>query len=279
MSDWNRYGREEDRRRYGSDERDQQRRFGQDERSRWQGDGGDRERERRSGGMQGSDDWRRSQGQGSQGERSQGYGSQGYGTQGYGSQGSRGFGGQEDRSWGEQGAQGRGESQQRGQGYGQAWGQGGGRQDYERQGGGGFGAGGGQEYGQGGGMFGGEMGQGGRGQFMGQGEHRGRGPKNYTRSDERIREDLNDRLSDDAWLDASEIEVQVSKCEVTLTGSVNSREDRRRAEDLAEQVSGVKHVQNNLRVQQQGAGQSMGTTMAGQDPTRAGAQGARGRPS
>jgi hypothetical protein len=42
----------------------------------------------------------------------------------------------------------------------------------------------------------------------------------------------------------------VSSCEVTLTGTVESREDRRRAEDLVEQVSGVKHVQNNLRVQE-----------------------------
>jgi osmotically-inducible protein OsmY len=84
---------------------------------------------------------------------------------------------------------------------------------------------------------------------MGMGEHRGRGPKNYTRSDERIREDINDRLSDDSWLDASDIEVTVASCEVTLTGLVHTRDDKRRAEDLAEQVSGVRHVQNNLRVQ------------------------------
>ena len=36
--------------------------------------------------------------------------------------------------------------------------------------------------------------------------------------------------------------------EVTLSGSANSRDERRRAEDVAELVSGVKHVQNNLRV-------------------------------
>lgn len=83
---------------------------------------------------------------------------------------------------------------------------------------------------------------------MGAGEHRGRGPKNYTRSDERIREDVNDRLSDDSWLDASDIEVVVKNCEVTLTGLVHTREDKRRAEDLAERVGGVRHVQNNLRV-------------------------------
>lgn len=82
--------------------------------------------------------------------------------------------------------------------------------------------------------------------------HRGRGPKGYVRSDERIREDVSDRLADDWRLDASELEVTVSACEVTLSGSVASREEKRRAEDLAESVSGVKHVQNNLRVQQPG---------------------------
>lgn len=77
--------------------------------------------------------------------------------------------------------------------------------------------------------------------------HRGKGPKDYTRSDERIREDVNDRLTDDYLLDASAIQVKVEKGEVTLTGQVSTRYDKRRAEDLADQVGGVKHVQNNLR--------------------------------
>ena len=80
------------------------------------------------------------------------------------------------------------------------------------------------------------------------GEHRGRGPRGYQRSDERIREDVSDRLSDDGHLDASDIEVTVSKGEVTLNGTVSSRDQKRRAEDLAEEVSAVSHVQNNLRV-------------------------------
>jgi BON domain len=46
----------------------------------------------------------------------------------------------------------------------------------------------------------------------------------------------------------------VSSGEVTLSGMVNSRDEKRRAEDLAENVSGVRHVQNNLRVQSQGTG-------------------------
>ncbi|MBV8683500.1 MAG: BON domain-containing protein [Caulobacteraceae bacterium] len=82
---------------------------------------------------------------------------------------------------------------------------------------------------------------------MREGEHRGRGPTGYRRSDERIREDVNDRLSDDSWLDASNIDVHVHDGEVTLNGTVHDRHDKHHAEDLAERVSGVHHVQNNLR--------------------------------
>ena len=78
---------------------------------------------------------------------------------------------------------------------------------------------------------------------------RGKGPKGYTRSDERIREDVCDCLTDDAHLDAGEIEVEVKSGEVILNGTVSDRHAKRHAEDLIDQVSGVKHVQNNLRVQ------------------------------
>jgi len=81
-------------------------------------------------------------------------------------------------------------------------------------------------------------------------DQRGRGPRNYTRSGDRIREDVNDRLTDDWRVDASDIEVTVSGTEVTLAGTVSNRDQRRRAEDIAESVSGVTHVQNNLRVKQ-----------------------------
>lgn len=79
-------------------------------------------------------------------------------------------------------------------------------------------------------------------------DHRGRGPKNFKRSDERIHEDVCQRLADDPWLDASEIEVSVSGGEVTLAGSVESREAKRRAEDLADGQAGVANVKNDLRV-------------------------------
>ena len=78
---------------------------------------------------------------------------------------------------------------------------------------------------------------------------RGRGPKGYQRSDERISDEVHQRLTDDHYVDASEINVAVSNGDVTLTGTVESREAKHRAERIVEDLSGVKHVQNNIRVQ------------------------------
>lgn len=66
------------------------------------------------------------------------------------------------------------------------------------------------------------------------GGYYGRGPRGYTRSDERIREDVCDRLCDDPFVDASDMEVNVNNGEVTLTGTIESRDDKRRAEGIAE---------------------------------------------
>lgn len=81
-------------------------------------------------------------------------------------------------------------------------------------------------------------------------DHAGRGPSGYTRSDDRIREDANDTLTHDRNVDATHITVKVENGEVTLDGSVGDRQSKRRAEDAVDRVSGVKHVQNNLRVDQ-----------------------------
>jgi hypothetical protein len=70
------------------------------------------------------------------------------------------------------------------------------------------------------------------------GPHAGRGPRGYTRSDERIREDVCDRLCEHGFVDASDVEVRV---------------------DLAEQISGVCPLHNELRVNdggQEAGGQS-----------------------
>lgn len=79
----------------------------------------------------------------------------------------------------------------------------------------------------------------------------GRGPKNYKRSDDRIKEDINDRLSFYSYIDASDVDVEVSGGEVALTGTVNDRWSKRRAEDIAESVSGVNNVENRLRIKRE----------------------------
>jgi osmotically-inducible protein OsmY len=103
---------------------------------------------------------------------------------------------------------------------------------------------------------------------MRMGSFAGRGPRGYKRSDERIREDLNDRLTDDSYLDASEIEVSVLDCVVTLTGRVDSRYDKRRALDIAESVSGVTDVINQLRVNLSPPLTETGTETTGTTRTR-----------
>ncbi|MFN2386366.1 MAG: BON domain-containing protein [Thermoanaerobaculia bacterium] len=85
------------------------------------------------------------------------------------------------------------------------------------------------------------------------GGYAGRGPRNYRRSDERIREDVCERLEEAGHVDASDIEVRVENGEVTLEGTVKSRREKRLAEDLAAEVRGVRDVQNALRVAAQAA--------------------------
>jgi hypothetical protein len=105
------------------------------------------------------------------------------------------------------------------------------------------------------------------------GDHRGRGPKGYQRSD------VNDRLTDDPHIDASEVDVAVANREVTLTGTVNSRFEKRHVEDIAESVLGVAHVQNNLRVQQYADMGMGGSMLSGVGAAGAGTTGDPGIPS
>ena len=82
----------------------------------------------------------------------------------------------------------------------------------------------------------------------------GIGPRGYRRSDQRMLEDVCDRLTEDRRINASDIEVKCHEGVVSLTGSVQSREEKRRAEDIAESVVGIHDVQNNLRVTSGGIG-------------------------
>lgn len=84
---------------------------------------------------------------------------------------------------------------------------------------------------------------------VGQQSYRGRGPKNYTRSDERIIDDINERLTNDDDLDASDIEVRCENGVLTLEGTVEQRWMKHRAEDLAEACAGVRQIDNRIQVE------------------------------
>jgi hypothetical protein len=78
--------------------------------------------------------------------------------------------------------------------------------------------------------------------------HRGRGPRGYRRSDSRIQEDISDRLMVDDDIDASDISLEVKDGVVRLTGTVQSRIEKRIAEAIADSVPGVVDVKNELTI-------------------------------
>jgi hypothetical protein len=78
-----------------------------------------------------------------------------------------------------------------------------------------------------------------------------RGPRGYKRSDERLREEVCERLGRDWDVDASDIEVNIANSEVTLSGSIEDRRQKFRAEHLADGVWGVTEVHNQLRVKRE----------------------------
>lgn len=92
--------------------------------------------------------------------------------------------------------------------------------------------------------------------------HRGKGPKGYTRSDDRVREEVSDALEQDHWIDASEIEVNVKDGIVTLSGQVGTRKMKRLAEDCVSDLRGVKDVINTIQVQGMTSTQSFGAASA-----------------
>jgi len=87
-----------------------------------------------------------------------------------------------------------------------------------------------------------------------QGPHRGRGPRGYVRSPARIYEDLCDRLTENPFIDASDVEVTVAGTEVTLSGTVRDTIALRQSQALAEEVAGVSHVHNRLLIREGDAG-------------------------
>jgi len=77
---------------------------------------------------------------------------------------------------------------------------------------------------------------------------RGRPPKGYERSDDRLREDICEHLTHDHRIDASEVSVTVKSGVVMLEGTVSDRRQKHCIEDIADGCSGVKDVRNNIMV-------------------------------
>lgn len=99
-----------------------------------------------------------------------------------------------------------------------------------------------------------------QGRGMGSSQQRsGLGPKGYKRSDERIKEDVSDRIFQMRGMDASDVEVQVNNGEVTLTGTITNRQMKWQLENLIDSVNGVSDIHNQLRVKREdssGSGKS-----------------------
>lgn len=81
------------------------------------------------------------------------------------------------------------------------------------------------------------------------------GPRGYTRSDERIREFICERLTQLHQHDVSDVSVNVSDGHVTLEGTVPERYMKYRIEDTADNCWGVKDVENHIRVRSRDSGQ------------------------
>lgn len=79
-----------------------------------------------------------------------------------------------------------------------------------------------------------------------EGPYRGVAPKGWVRSNASLHEDLAERMADDPWLDARNIEIEVDAGEVTLRGTVDSREQKRIADHIAHRIPGVRDVHNRL---------------------------------
>ena len=78
--------------------------------------------------------------------------------------------------------------------------------------------------------------------------HIGKGPRGWRRSDERVYEDVCRALTDHPDIDATDIEVTVSEGVVTLAGTVDERQAKWLAEDLAHTLPGVRDVRNEMHL-------------------------------
>ena len=81
------------------------------------------------------------------------------------------------------------------------------------------------------------------------GPHASKGPKGWTRSDARLREQVSEALMEDRLLDARGIEVTVEDGVVRLDGTVAAPAGVRLAELIVRRCGGVQGVVNRLAVE------------------------------
>ncbi len=74
------------------------------------------------------------------------------------------------------------------------------------------------------------------------------GPKGYQRSDERLREDISERLLQSDHIDSSDVTVEVAGGKVRLEGTVPERPMKHAIEDLVDACPGVQDIENRLKV-------------------------------
>jgi hypothetical protein len=84
---------------------------------------------------------------------------------------------------------------------------------------------------------------------VGQGPYGGLGPKGYSRSDDRVREDICDELTRRADIDPSRLTVRVRNGEVTLEGTVEDLRTRRLVDQIVSDCIGVGQVHNRLQIE------------------------------
>ncbi|RWX79266.1 BON domain-containing protein [Neorhizobium lilium] len=78
--------------------------------------------------------------------------------------------------------------------------------------------------------------------------HAGEPPADYDRPDHLVEQDIKEKLTQDAFLDPTNLTVTVSGGEVLLEGFVAKLADKEQAEATAMSVHGARSCQNNLRL-------------------------------
>ena len=81
-----------------------------------------------------------------------------------------------------------------------------------------------------------------------EGEHKGAAPKSERSTDDPVAERVHDLLTEEPWLDATDIDVSVSDGVVTLTGTATTPDQVALAGKTAAEAEGVTSVKNELTV-------------------------------